>query len=146
MKIELIDKPFEPLKWIDSYQKDRAELDKNFGATTIFVGTMRDFNEGDRVQSMELEHYPGMTEKHLYEIATTTMKKWDILDICIAHRIGEIFPADPIVCVGVWSAHRKDAYEANRHVMEELKSKAPLWKKEHLGGSSRWVEQNTKGF
>ncbi len=145
MKVEIFDKPFDPLHWI-GLCRESLELKKNYGATTIFIGTMRDFNEGDCVQSMNLEHYPGMTEKHLKDIARSAMRDWDILDICIGHRVGKVFPGDPIVCIGIWSAHRKDAYEANRFVMEDLKSKAPFWKKEQLADSSRWVGKNTDGF
>ena len=121
-------------------------MQHQFGATTVFIGTMRDFNEGDNVQSMTLEHYPGMTEKHLREIAERAKNKWDIIDLCVAHRVGEIFPGEAIVCVVVWSIHRKEAYEANRMIMEDLKSSAPFWKKEQLADKARWVERNTQGF
>ena len=146
MKIEIFENGFDPYQWLRSYQKANSELQHNVGATSIFIGTMRDFNEGSDVKAMFLEHYPGMTEKNLQEIAQDAINKWDILDIAIAHRVGDIFPGDPIVCVVVWSVHRKEAYEANRMVMEVLKSNAPFWKKEQLGESSRWVEKNTKGF
>ena len=145
MQISIFEQSFDPLEWARSCEQQDLEAGK-FGATTIFVGTMRDFNEGDDVTSMRLEHYPEMTHKHLTKIAQNALDKWDILDIAIAHRVGEIFPADPIVCVVVWSAHRKQAYEANRMVMEDLKSQAPFWKKEQLARGERWVEKNTQGF
>ena len=116
-----------------------------YGATTVFVGTMRDMNEGDHVLSMTLEHYPGMTEKHLDDIAQQAKTQWELLDILIIHRTGRIYPNEPIVLVAVWSAHRAAAYEANRFIMEYLKSQAPFWKKEELQQGSRWVEQNTPG-
>ena len=146
MKIELFEQSFDPWEWVKSYQDAQVEMQHSFGATSIFIGSMRNFNEGEEVQSMYLEHYPGMAEKHLTELAKVAMQQWDIIDICIAHRVGSIFPGDPIVCVAVWSVHRKNAYEANRMIMEDLKSKTPFWKKEQLAGSSRWVEKNTKGF
>lgn len=146
MKIELFSEPFDPWQWVKAYQDEQAQLHHNFGATTVFIGTMRDFNEGDDVQSMHLEHYPGMTEKSLETIMQDASTEWDLLDICIAHRIGTVYPGDPIVCVAVWSAHRKEAYEANRLIMEKLKSTAPFWKKEQLNEEARWVEKNTKGF
>ena len=146
MKIELFEQSFDPWKWTRSYQEAQDKLQHSFGATSIFIGTMRDFNEGVDVQSMFLEHYPGMAEKHLSELANRAMQQWDILDICIAHRVGKIFPGDSIVCVAVWSIHRKEAYEANRMVMEDLKSNTPFWKKEELQEGSRWVEKNTEGF
>ena len=146
MKVEILEKPFDPLEWVKAYQIEQSSLATNFGATSLFVGTMRDFNEGDNVQSMFLEHYPDMTEKSLMQIVQTAKDKWDILDIAIAHRVGHINPGDSIVCVAVWTTHRKEAYEANRMVMEELKSTAPFWKKEQLLDGDRWVEKNTQGF
>ena len=146
MKIELFEQPFDPWQWARSYQDNDENLQHKFGATTIFIGTMRDFNEGDNVQSMTLEHYPGMTEKNLHEIVERAKNKWDIIDLCVAHRVGEIVPGEAIVCVVVWSVHRKEAYEANRMIMEDLKSQAPFWKKEQLADKTRWVERNTQGF
>ena len=146
MKVELFPTPFDPWVWVQRYQNENMKQSYDHGATSIFIGSMRDLNEGDHVQSMELEHYPGMTEKHLQSICQAAVNRWDIIDICIAHRIGKVFPGDAIVCVAVWSVHRKEAYEANRMVMEELKSAAPFWKKEQLANETRWVEKNTQGF
>ncbi len=146
MKVEILDKPFDPWQWVQSYQDDQERLQFNFGATSVFGGTMRDFNEGNDVQSMFLEHYPAMTEKSLHEIIQNAITKWDVIDINIAHRVGNIYPGDPIVCVVVWSIHRREAYEANRMIMEELKSNAPFWKKEQMKDGDRWVEKNTKGY
>lgn len=95
---------------------------------------------------MTLEHYPGMTEKELERIVEEARENWSLLDELIIHRVGELLPNDPIVLVAVWSAHRKDAFEACRHIMEALKSRAPFWKKEQLDSSSRWVEKNTDGY
>jgi molybdopterin synthase catalytic subunit len=117
-----------------------------YGAAAVFVGTMRDINEGDAVQSMSLEHYPGMTEKELERIVDEARSRWQLLDELIVHRVGELGPNDPIVLVAVWSAHRKDAFEACRHIMEALKSRAPFWKKEQLDEGYRWVEKNTDGY
>jgi len=115
-----------------------------FGATASFIGTMRDFNEGDSVNAMTLEHYPGMTEKELEAIINEAKAKWDIIDALIVHRVGDIHPADPIVLTAVCSAHRAAAFDACRFLMEALKSRAPFWKKETLNnGDTRWVEKNT---
>ena len=150
MKVEIFSQSYNPWNWVQSYQNEQSHLKHNFGATSVFVGTMRDFNQGDNVTSMFLEHYPGMTEKGLEKIIKHAMNQWGLIDVCIAHRVGVIFPSDPIVCVAVWSSHRKQAYEANRMIMEELKSTAPFWKKEKLGQDGReqgrWVGKNTKGF
>lgn len=146
MKVEVRSEPFEPWAELARYQTAAQELHGRFGATAAFVGTMRDFNEGDTVQGMTLEHYPGMTERYLEEISRTAAQRWDVLDSLILHRVGQLSPNDPIVLVAVWSAHRADAFDACRYLMEELKSRAPFWKKEELeAGRSRWVEHNTPG-
>jgi molybdopterin synthase catalytic subunit len=84
-----------------------------------------------------------MTEKYLQKISEEAASKWDILDSLIVHRVGEMLPNDPIVLVAVWSAHRAAAFDASRYLMEELKSRAPFWKKESLTDKSRWVDKNT---
>lgn len=118
----------------------------SFGATATFTGTMRDFNEGDEVSAMTLEHYPGMTEKQLEEIIEDAKSQWDIIDALIVHRVGDIVPGQPIVLTAVWSAHRAAAFDACRFLMEALKSRATFWKKETLNdGKQRWVEKNTPG-
>lgn len=144
MKIEIFSSNYDPWQWAKDYQEE-INLAGKFGATTVFIGTMRDMNEGDQVESMLLEHYPGMTEKHLQKIAEKAMSEFALNDVAIAHRVGEVLPNDPIVCVVVWSAHRKEAYEANRMIMEDLKSQAPFWKKEQIQKGGRWVEKNTPG-
>ncbi len=145
MQIDIRQQPFDPWQEVDRYQREVLNAAGKYGATTVFVGSMRDFNEGDAVTHMTLEHYQGMTEKHLEKIVNEALQRWDILDALIMHRVGDIHPNDPIVLVAVWSAHRKEAYEANRFIMEDLKSKAPFWKKEALGEGERWVAENTKG-
>jgi molybdopterin synthase catalytic subunit len=95
---------------------------------------------------MTLEHYPGMTEKELERIIGEAHERWQLLDELVIHRVGELLPNEPIVLVAVWSAHRKDAFEACRHIMEALKSRAPFWKKERLDQGVRWVDKNTDGY
>lgn len=143
MLVELRPEAFEPYQELLSYQQQLAA--GQYGATAVFVGSMRDFNQGDNVQKMWLEYYPGMTEKHLQAIADEAMSKWDLLDLVILHRVGEINPAEPIVLVATWSVHRAASFEASRYLMEELKSRAPFWKKEQLNTENRWVDKNTAG-
>ncbi len=143
MHIEIRGEAFEPYQELQNYQQRIAE--GQYGATAVFVGTMRDMNEGDDVQGMSLEHYPGMTENYLLAISRQAAQQWSLLDSLIIHRVGDLLPNDPIVLVAVWSAHRKDAFDASRYLMEELKSSAPFWKKEFLAEGSRWVEHNTPG-
>lgn len=145
MKIELRDAPFDPLAELGRYQASRSELRGRYGATAIFIGTMRDYNEEESTSRMTLEHYPGMTERHLRRIVEAAGREWPLLDALVIHRVGELLPNDPIVLVTVWSAHRAAAFAACRFVMEELKSKAPFWKREDTPAGSRWVEHNTPG-
>jgi molybdopterin synthase catalytic subunit len=87
-----------------------------------------------------------MTEKELQLIVEEARQRWELLDELIIHRVGELRPNDPIVLVAVWSAHRKDAFEACRHIMEALKTRAPFWKKEQLETGYRWVDKNSDGY
>ena len=145
MTVEVRAGALEPWRELAAYETARG-ADRAVGAAAVFVGTMRDVNGGDAVVSMTLEHYPGMTERHLEKISGEAAVRWNVIDTLIVHRVGELRPTDPIVLVAVWSAHRKDAFEACRWLMEELKSNAPFWKKEQLEGGSRWVEKNTPGY
>ena len=109
------------------------------------MGTMRDFNEGDEVQAMVLEHYPGMTEQQLEDMRSEAVSKHGLEDALVVHRVGIVHPGDDIVLVAAFSAHRKEALAACREMMETLKSTAPFWKKETLAEGERWVERNTPG-
>lgn len=143
MLIELRSQNFDPWQEIQQYQNSHAELAGKFGATSIFVGTMRDFNEGVVVNDMTLEHYPQMTQKHLQDISVEASQKWELLDTLIIHRYGEIQPNDAIVLLAVWSAHRADSFAACQYLIEELKTRAPFWKKETTDEKKRWVKKNT---
>jgi len=146
MAIKIVDEVFDPWLEIQSYQNTAAMTDQ-FGATCIFIGTMRDFNEGDHVKGMSLEHYPGMTERQLEKIVVEAQSRWPIINTLLIHRVGDISPNEPIVLVAIWSSHRGDAYDANRYIMEALKSRAPFWKKEVLTSElERWVLKNTDGY
>ena len=144
MKVIVTESPIDHWQELHAYEQGLAMHGK-FGATAVFIGSMRDFNEGDVVTGMELEHYPGMTEKYLEKLCEQAADRWDVLDALIVHRVGKVEPSDTIVLVSVWSAHRADAFEVCRFLMEDLKSRAPFWKKENLVEGSRWVESNTPG-
>jgi molybdopterin synthase catalytic subunit len=138
---------FDPWQEIQDYQNNAFTDPIKFGATNVFIGTMRDINENETVQCMTLEYYPGMTEKQLDKIVNEAKEKWCFLDAHIVHRVGEIKPEDTIVLVSVWATHRGDAFDACRFIMEALKSTAPFWKKEVLAsGQARWIELNTDGY
>ncbi len=147
MPIQILDKAFDPWQEVQRFQQRHPDLRGKFGATSLFVGSMRDFNAGDDVFSMTLEHYPGMTEKQLNHIVAEAEQQWPILATLVTHRVGEVFPGEPIVLVAVWAAQRGDAFDANRHIVEALKSKAPFWKKERLSATAeRWLSHNTDGY
>ncbi|MDD2760083.1 MAG: molybdenum cofactor biosynthesis protein MoaE [Methylomonas sp.] len=147
MEIRLSEQDFNPWQAIQDHQAGQRQLVGKYGATGVFVGTMRDFNQNDGVLSMYLEHYPGMTERQLQRIVEEAKHQWRILDCLVVHRVGEVFPDDVLVLVAVWSAQRGDAFDASRFIMENLKSRAPFWKKETLvSGLQRWVEKNSDGY
>ena len=147
MPIKITDQAFDPYREIQAYQNARTENIGAVGAAGIFIGTMRDFNDGAFVTGMTLEYYPGMTEKQLEKIVTEAQRLWPIIDSLVIHRVGDILPNESIVLVAVWSSHRGDAFDASRYIMEALKSKAPFWKKERLvTESERWVANNTDGY
>lgn len=110
------------------------------GATTLFVGKVRDMNLGDDVSGLYLEHYPAMTEKALREIVDEARSRWALQRVAVIHRIGQLYTGDEIVLVGVSSAHRGDAYAANEFIMDYLKTKAPFWKRETTQQGDRWIE------
>ncbi len=145
MTITIRDTTFDPWAELAAYERARFAARGAFGACASFVGTMRDLNEGDTVSAMTLEHYPGMTERHLETICAEARARWALLDTLVIHRVGRLAPGEPIVLVAAWSAHRAEAFTACRHLMEELKSKAPFWKKETTAAGERWVSRNTAG-
>ncbi len=110
------------------------------GAVVAFVGYVRDFNDGLDVAGLFLEHYPGMTEKALDKIVGEAEQRWPLLKVEVLHRIGALEPGEPIVFVGVASAHRQAAFDACNFIMDYLKTRAPFWKKEQTSAGERWVE------
>lgn len=114
--------------------------DARVGAVVSFVGTVRDMNEGAGVSEMELEHYPGMTEKALEDIVAQAKARWNIYNVLVIHRVGPLKPLDQIVLVAVTSAHRGEAFAACEFIMDYLKTQAPFWKKEQTAQGARWVD------
>ena len=114
--------------------------DRSIGAIACFIGTVRDVNDASAITGMTLEHYPGMTEAALEEIVDEARRRFDVRDLLVIHRVGELAPGEQIVCVAVTSAHRGMAFDACEFVMDLLKTRAPFWKKERLPDGERWVE------
>ena len=145
MHVEIREQTFQPWRELEQYDTARQQAGKA-GALASFVGSMRDFNDGEAVRGMRLEHYPGMTEKHIREICAQAGRQWQVLDSLVLHRVGEVRIGEAIVLVAVWAAHRGDAMDACRFIIEDLKARAPFWKKEQLQNHERWVESNTSGY
>lgn len=114
--------------------------DKRVGAVCSFIGTVRDRNDGSDVSAMELEHYPGMTEKAIAAMIDEAMVRFDIFGARVIHRVGLLQPLDQVVMVAVTSAHRGESFQACEFLMDYLKTQAPFWKKEQTPEGARWVD------
>ncbi len=114
--------------------------DSRVGAVCSFIGTVRDRNDGADVASMELEHYPGMTEKAIEAMIDATHRRFEILGARVIHRVGLLQPLDQIMMVAVASAHRGQSFQACEFLMDYLKTQAPFWKKEQTPEGARWVD------
>ena len=110
------------------------------GAQVCFVGQVRDFGDSQAVTALELEHYPGMTEKSLLAILDQACARWPLAAARVVHRVGSLPLGEAIVLVLTASAHRGDAFAACEFIMDYLKRDAPFWKKEHTAAGSHWVE------
>ena len=126
-------------KIISNLRKNKPSI----GAIVSFIGYVRDFNKDintKKLKQMNLEHYPGMTEKTLIKIELNAKSRWSLEDVFIIHRVGKLLPTEPIVAVVVASQHRKNAFEACEFIIDFLKTDAPFWKKEISDQDELWVE------
>jgi molybdopterin synthase catalytic subunit len=114
--------------------------DRRVGAVCSFVGTVRDRNDGQDVSTLELEHYPGMTEKSIEAMIDQAFERFDLYGARVIHRVGLLHPLDQIVFVAVTSAHRGESFKACEFLMDYLKTQAPFWKKEQTPEGARWVD------
>lgn len=111
------------------------------GASVLFVGTVRELNDGEPVTGLDYSAYRGMVEKELDAIAREAAERWATTDIVVEHRIGSLDVGETSVAIAVAHPHRGEAFEAARYVIEELKKRAPIWKREHyVGGNAEWVD------
>ncbi|WNK47810.1 molybdopterin synthase catalytic subunit MoaE [Pantoea agglomerans] len=122
----------EAYRWLAACDED--------GAVVTFTGKVRNHNLGNDVAALTLEHYPGMTEKALQEIVDAARERWPLQRVTVIHRVGELFPGDEIVLVGVTSAHRGSAFSAAEFIMDYLKTRAPFWKREATEQGDLWVD------
>ncbi|BBB66393.1 molybdenum cofactor biosynthesis protein MoaE [Undibacterium sp. YM2] len=116
------------------------QANPGIGAVVSFVGLVRDINDGQDISAMELEHYPGMTEKALEQIVKEAGARWKLINTVVIHRVGILQPLDQIVLVAVATRHRGDAFAACEFIMDYLKTQAPFWKKEQTPEGARWVD------
>ena len=114
--------------------------DAGVGAVASFIGTVRDRNDGTGVSAMELEHYPGMTERAIEAMIDEAMRRFDIRAARVIHRVGLLASQDQIMMVAITSAHRGQAFLACEFLMDYLKTQAPFWKKEQTPEGARWVD------
>ncbi len=114
------------------------------GAIVNFVGIVRGFDEKNNnvIDSMTLEHYPGMTELEIEKIVRQGCQRWDITGVTVIHRVGKLLPSDQIVFVGVSAKHRQNAFDSCNFIMDWLKTKAPFWKVEECNNHKKWVNYN----
>ena len=135
-RVSIQTRDFDLTRELDELRKG----DKRVGAACSFIGTVRDRNDGLSVSSMELEHYPGMTEKAIEAMIDDAVKRFDIFAARVVHRVGLLQPLDQIVLVAVSSAHRGESFKACEFLMDYLKTQAPFWKKEQTPDGPRWVD------
>ena len=144
MATHILDRRFQPYQWLSEFSQQLPT--GRDGASASFIGTMRDQNNDTLIKTMTLEHYPAMTERYLEQLEQQAKTSWPLTDCLIVHRVGEVHPGDAIVLISCWSAHRRAALDACNWLIEELKHKAPFWKKEYSPQGARWVESNTDGY
>ncbi|MBU2858684.1 molybdenum cofactor biosynthesis protein MoaE [Acidithiobacillus ferrooxidans] len=136
MLVKVQREDFDPMAEMAAFPADAIA---GAGSSVTFIGTVRDYSEATDILAMEIEHYPGMTERELERISAEAAQRYDILDSLIMHRYGRLAPQDNIVMVAVWSRHRAAAFDACRFLIDVLKTSAPFWKKEITPEGVRWV-------
>ena len=132
MRISVQEAPFEPGDELQGFGG------KGAGALVTFTGIVRN-NDAGTLEAMEIEHYPGMTQAALTDIAKDALARWSLGDVLVIHRFGRLQPGERIMMVATASSHRKDAFEAAEFLMDYLKSRAPFWKKEITRSGADWV-------
>ena len=133
MRVAVQSAPFDPGAEATAFAASVAGA----GAIVTFTGLVRD--DGGRIAAMEIEHYPGMTERAIAAIAEKAAGRWPLSDVLVIHRHGRLVPGEPIMMVATAAPHRGDAFAAAEFLMDWLKSRAPFWKKEIGPGGAEWV-------
>ena len=139
MRTAIVDRPIDPCALLDQVAQNRN------GATVLFVGTVREMNDGSPVSGLDYSAYTSMAERELAAIVAEAAARWDTPDIAVEHRIGSLDLGEASVAIAAAHPHRSQAFEAARYIIEELKKRLPVWKRErYLDGRSEWV-QNAAG-
>ena len=135
IRVLVSERPIAPEAIYDEIQDDRA------GASVVFTGTVRNHAPGKTdVSHLEYEAHPEQVEGKIGEVVAEATERWPLLRVAVEHRIGSLGIRDVAVCVGVSSAHRAEAFDGARYIIDELKHRVPIWKKEHWPGGAEWVE------
>lgn len=135
LRISVQHEPFDVAAEQEALYRGQPQV----GALVTFVGLTRQISDERTIQKLQLEHYPGMTERALTEIAEAALARWPLDGVTVIHRVGTLEPQDPIVFVGVTSGHREAAFRACEFLIDYLKTKAPFWKKETGPAGEHWV-------
>lgn len=136
MQIAVSAEPLVPEPWLQRLYQGQSQV----GAVVSFLGLVRDINQQAAVSGLWIEHYPGMTERCLEQLAEQAKARWAVQDLVLIHRVGALQPNEPIVLVAVSSAHRADAFAACEFLIDRLKTAAPFWKKEQRGEQAVWLD------
>ena len=140
MRTAIVDRPLNAGALLNEVAHHRN------GATVLFVGTVREQNEGHTVSGLDYSAYAGMAERELTSIASEAAQRWGTPDIAVEHRVGALELGEASVVIAVAHPHRGEAYDASRYIIEELKKRLPIWKKErYLDGRAEWVEAGSTG-
>ena len=135
MRTAIVEKPLDACALLDEVANTRN------GATVLFVGTVRDINDGEPVTGLAYSAYSQMASRELESIAREAAARWQTSDVVVEHRIGSLELGDASVVIAVAHPHRAEAYDASRYIIEELKKRLPIWKKEHyVSGKVEWVQ------
>lgn len=140
--IRVSEQPFDPGAELSAFER----VAKGAGAVVSFLGKVRQEAQGEKVTGLILEHYPGVTEQSIAAIEREAKSRWDIDEVLIVHRVGDLTPGEPIVMVCVSSAHRRDAFEAADFLMDYLKTEAKFWKKEIRESGEEWIEPRDQDY
>jgi molybdopterin synthase catalytic subunit len=140
MSVSIVDRPFDPAAEAAALSRGRIDV----GAVVAFSGICRDSEDGGKISSLTLEHYPGMAEAEIERHIEEARSRWPLLGVRVVHRVGRILPGEVIVLVGCASKHRRAAFEAAEFLMDYLKTRAPFWKKVETVGGTDWVEAADK--